>query len=500
MNIENKEPNYGFTEEKIRQLKDENDNIFNPEMTLKNICTQVFRSEKIRELSELMDSEDEHKNNRALDIQRDIIELCSKIVTVATPKKIRRLHEKGEDKLDEQGNKIKIGTDNAGLPIYDTWDSKGVEVIETFEETPFWNPKSDFSRERLKKQILSQRVQPDIDLIKERLCPEDINESYDIIKKITKYYTFEDPELFVKGFFVLASNAKSKALNRHPAWPIMLTIVGKQGQGKGWLRDMITNTYDEVFETKSEPATFKSVLGSDFNAILRTRGFLAFDEKNGLNGEEVESLKSFITEPRILVNQKHKDARSFDNLTTFIAVANETIKSVMQWQRDRRIVECTLIGKTGEYPADELRKDLIRLWRIIPVVSPFDVEVKDRLIAESQEILDTKMIEIVNYLFTEHSREFITNGKYINKWKFENLLKGMKGVKVQSVVDWCIEKGIVNKYSNGSYVKSAKGVDWLMNEYENLIHKFDDPKNDDIENQPTGTLKDIEELFSKEGL
>lgn len=116
----------------------------------------------------------------------------------------------------------------------------------------------------------------------------DFNRGLELIREITKYYVFDDPDKFVERFALLICNAKSKGLNKHPKWPVLFSLVGGYGLGKGWFRDMIKSTYDEVFEAHSQPCSYSALLDTQFNALMMTRGFLCLDEKNGIDSKKCE--------------------------------------------------------------------------------------------------------------------------------------------------------------------------------------------------------------------
>lgn len=257
-------------------------------------------------------------------------------------------------------------------------------------------------------------------------------------------------------------NAKAKGLNKHPKYPVLFSLVGKMGMGKGWLATMIKSTYDAQFETTSRKSSFKKLFGTNFNSIMMTRGFIHFDEKNGIDSSQCEELKTLITEPEVDVEMKYKESMTVKNLVTFFSTTNESIKDVMGLQQDRRLVEFVLKDKTAEIPVPTMTALLNELWEVMPCEYPHPETIVDELLEESKEILDTKMVEIVASLFRKE-KAFLKN-KYVNRHDFIETVKEFGGVRHAAVFNWCVDNGIFVKQKNGSYYLSSKNLNKVLDE------------------------------------
>lgn len=106
-------------------------------------------------------------------------------------------------------------------------------------------------------------VEPDFDKLEKEVCAKtDWNRGLEIIRELTKYYVFEEPEKFVDRFALLICNAKAKGLNKQPKWPVMFSLVGRMGTGKSWLATMLKKTYDATFYAASRKSSFRRLLSS----------------------------------------------------------------------------------------------------------------------------------------------------------------------------------------------------------------------------------------------
>lgn len=431
-----------------------------PEKSLHDLCTLLFRKMRIRTISELDEQADERAKQVAMDIRSDFYKLQQGVVTSVKTRKVKVTHKKGDPIRDEKGNPLTDGTNADGSIRYQTYPRDTIDYVDEEYDVPYFDYlKSIYAWDKLKAFIKQEEVLPDFTIIEKKMSPTpDFNRGLELIRNITKYYEFEEPEKFIERFALLICNAKAKGLNKQPKWPVMFSLVGKMGRGKGWLRNMIKDTYDEVFETRSQACKYKALLDTRFNSLMLTRGFLCLDEKNGLDSKMAEELKTNISEPTVLVECKGRDPKSVRNLTTFFSCSNETIKDVMGLQRDRRIVEFCVVGKKGEMPEQELRDTLIELWKTMPCECPVADKVINELLDESGEVLDTKMCEIVTDLFNNHSVKFL-KGRYVNSHALKECVKEMGGVRFMPVLDWCLENGILRKQNNGSYTLLKKGLD-----------------------------------------
>ena len=425
-----------FTIEQVQKLKEECDIDFNPDKYLRKIYTPLFQKNGIRSLKELRDSTDKKKKDLADDIVGDFMRIQELVIT----KKKTYTNRKGQIEIDE-------------VPYYDYRTKTG-----------------DYNT--LKETLLSVVVPPDFDAIKKSMLPEDWNKAKDLIRKITKYYIFKNPEQFVERFALLICNAKSKALGLHPKWGVMFSIFSiAHGMGKGWFRDMVAKTHDEVFQTQSTPCSYSLLLG-DFNSVLRTMGFLCIDEKYGINQGERDRLKNIITEKEVMINPKGKDAVAMNNLTTIFSCTNSSIIGVMSLQQNRRIVEFELIGKNGEMPEEELHDLLVELWKVAPCVCPVQNKVIDELVDESTTIQNANIRQIVVDLFTEYGGD-ILNGVFVKLNALKKYISQLGKIPHDDIIQWCYANDILKQQKNGCVSLSKKALSKLQAELIHLQNKSD---------------------------
>ena len=448
-----------ITTDEITNLKAEYLLHRNSNQTVQELCNLIFRKVGIRTISELDSNEDESQKALLNNIITDFCLFASKTIVKHKPHNKKIVHKAGDFVVDSNGNKI-LADDGSG---YKTYDKTTVETIEEQLEIPYYDyTNKPADRDRLLDLLRNETVIPDLQAIRQQMLPDNFEEGKKLIRKITKYFIFEEPETFVERFALLICNAKAKALNIHPKWSVLFSLVGDFGKGKGWLRDMIAKTYDEVFYTKSNPGSYKALL-QDFNSLMLTRGFVLLDEKNGLDANQCEQLKTLITEPNILINQKYKDVKNVRNLVTFFSCSNESIKDVMGLQKDRRIIEFTLVGKNGEMPEQELHDLLIQLWKIMPVDCPVQDKVISELLEESTEVLDTRMEEILIELYRYW--DAFTHGSFVNLHNYkETVKKNIGGVSHSKLFDWLIKKDIFKRQRNGAVTWSKKILDQHISE------------------------------------
>ena len=475
-----------FTETEIKNLHDEYWNRFNEHQILQKICTKLFRKNHIRTIADLEDNDDQKLHDQAEDIRSDFRMVQSSCVTKFEKRKKKVTHKKHDVMRDSNGDPITDGTNADGSPRYKYYTKDTVEYVDELEEVPLYDYKhSPCVIDRLEKVFHNAQVLPDFNAIRSKIGhTENFERGLELIREITKYYVFDDPEKFVRGFALLVCNAKAKGLNEQPKYPILFSIVSyDHGRGKGWFRDVVSESYDKMFECRSTLGSYKSLLDRDFNSIMLTRGFIKLDEKNSLDSKKNDELKTLITEPTVTVNRKHMEIKEARNLVTFFSCTNETVKDVVGLQQDRRIFESRLVDKVGEMPEEQLRSIMDELWRIMPCACPIAQQVIDEIRDDSLRELDAKMYEIISELFT-HQDEFV-KGKFISTIKMKECVKKIGNIRYMSVFDWCVENGIIRRYGNRSYGLSRK----VLNE---VLAK--QTENERIVNGTSNSSADIEDI------
>ena len=320
-------------------------------------------------------------------------------------------------------------------------------------------------------------VEPDFaELERETTTRLNYERGLDIIREIAQYYVFENTESFVNRFALLICNAKSKALNKQPKWPVMFSLVGENGKGKGWFVNKLIETHDKKFHTQSRSSSFKRLLNSNFNSVMMTRGFIHFDEKNGMDSSQAEQLKTLITEPTVEVERKHLDIKTLPNQTTFFSTTNESIRDVMGLQEDRRLVEFILKSKNGEIPDEKMTQLLDELWEVMPCEHPDPDSIIRELLDESKTTLDAKMDEIVDELFSHYSQDFVDCcgcGRLVNRVRLKQVVKThFTSVRYNSIFDWCVKHDILNDHPNGHVYLMKRNLSALHNKMED-IRKMD---------------------------
>ena len=410
-----------------------------PERTWRLIATKLFRKAKIRTLSQL-DDESEEKLNIKYDIMSDFQKFQSVCVQKPIIKKQKEIHNNN--------------------CIY----------VDVTEYVPIYNPLNPSNRKDLMDFLKHEKVLPDFNLIKQKLLPEDWNKAKSLLRKITEYYKFDDEKMFLEGLALTMSNAKSKAFNRHPELGVAFSICSSQNRlGKGFLRDMIVSTYDEVFETQSVLGKYEKLTGH-FNAIMLTRGFIKIDEKSGFDSQKCEDLKSIITEPEVSIEKKGKDAFTAQNLATLICCSNTPIKPVMGLQEDRRLIEVQVVKKLKKMPEKLLHDLLIEVWKIIPFHAPNGEEVTDTLLSTSREDLDKQMAHIIIELYDTYSETFIKN-QTVNQHALKESIKKMGGIPFDKFFSYVKDKELIYKYRGW--------LRWSKKVYQSIVDEVEAISKDD---------------------
>lgn len=453
---------YGvFTPDEVKELHDDYKLTRNPNVALTKIAAPLFRKHQIR-------AWDEASDQLKLDIQTAFFNIQTLVVTKDVTKTVTVEHKKGDVMRDENGNPLTDGTDQYGMPRYKLYSKNTIEKQEVKVEKPFFDhTESPQALREVERRLRSIEVLPDYgELRKTYLKDVDFERGCDLIRKLTDYYIFEEPDKFVERFALLICNAKAKALGYHPKWPVLFSLVGKMGVGKSWLADMVKNTHDKTFSCRSGVTSYNRLLDGQFNAMMMTRGFLTLDEAQGLDKTQCEKLKTYITSKTVDIERKGMDVKTCDNLVTFFSSTNESVKDVMGYQPDRRIVEFTIMEKKGEIPEDDIVNWLNEIWRVMPVEHPRQQAIKDELLKASSDLNDENMGDVVFEVFKNGSNAFTnTNGK-VNLYKLKTRVKELGGVPFMRVRDWCLDQMIFTKDKRGQIYLSKRGLNHFLDDHD----------------------------------
>ena len=453
---------YGvFTPDEVKELHDDYKLTRNPNVALTKIAAPLFRKHQIR-------AWDEASDQLKLDIQTAFFNIQTLVVTKDVTKTVTVEHKKGDVMRDGNGNPLTDGTDQYGMPRYKLYSKNTIEKQEVKVEKPFFDhTESPQALREVERRLRSIEVLPDYgELRKTYLKDVDFERGCDLIRKLTDYYIFEEPDKFVERFALLICNAKAKALGYHPKWPVLFSLVGKMGVGKSWLADMVKNTHDKTFSCRSGVTSYNRLLDGQFNAMMMTRGFLTLDEAQGLDKTQCEKLKTYITSKTVDIERKGMDVKTCDNLVTFFSSTNESVKDVMGYQPDRRIVEFTIMEKKGEIPEDDIVNWLNEIWRVMPVEHPRQQAIKDELLKASSDLNDENMGDVVFEVFKNGSNAFTnTNGK-VNLYKLKTRVKELGGVPFMRVRDWCLDQMIFTKDKRGQIYLSKRGLNHFLDDHD----------------------------------
>lgn len=459
---------YGvFTPDEVKELHEEYKKTISINGALRKVGTALFRHHEIRALSMLLDGNDEEKVNLSDRILSEFCAIQSFVVTKNVNRQKKLHHKAGDFKRDANGDPIER-PDKSG---YETYKKDEVEYADVVEEVPYYDYQNNqHAYNELKKWLANLVVEPDFkELERQTTSNINYNRGLDIIREITKYYQFENQESFVNRFALLVCNAKSKALNKQPKWPVMFSLVGENGKGKGWFVSKLVGAYDKKFRTQSQKSSFKRLLNSNFNSVMMTRGFIHFDEKNGMDSSQAEQLKTLITEPTVEVERKHLDTKTLPNQTTFFSTTNESIKDIMGLQQDRRLVEFVLQQKNGEIPEDKMDSLLDELWDVMPCEHPDSDGIIHELLDESKHVLDAKMDEIADELFTSYSQDFLESERLVNRSKLKQVVKShFSSVRFNSLYDWCLKNELLDENKNGHVYRMKKNIAALHSRMEQM--------------------------------
>lgn len=475
---------YGiFTPEEVKVLHDDYKLTRNPNVALTKIAAPMFRKHQIR-------SWDEANDQLKLDIQTAFFNIQTLVVTKDVTKTMTVEHKKGDVMRDENGNPLTDGTDQYGSPRFKLYTKNTIEKQEVKVEKPFFDhTESPQALRDLERRLRAIEVLPDYDeLRKTYLKDVDFERGCELIRNLTNYYIFEDPDTFVDRFALLICNAKSKALGYHPKWPVLFSLVGKMGVGKSWLADMVKTTHDKTFSCRSGVTSYNRLLDGQFNAMMMTRGFLTLDEAQGLDKTQCEKLKTYITSKTVDIERKGMDVKTCDNLVTFFSSTNESVKDVMGYQPDRRIVEFTIKEKKGEIPESDIVAWLNEIWRVMPIEHPRQQEIKDDLLKASSDLNDENMGDVVFEIVKNGSDSFTNSNGKVNLYKLKTRVKELGGVPFVRVRDWCLDQSIFTKDKRGQIYLSKRGLNNFLGEHDQPMKAT---KND--------VVAELDELLKVEG-
>lgn len=458
MSEQSEEKIYGiFTTSELTNLKNEFLTNLNTHQTVRKLLKPIFQKNGVRCFDELSMSEDEECVEAMELVQTMFYNLQMNVLVEKKEETTGEIaHLKGDPIRDENGNPKIDPTNQTRVLTY-----KKTEYKTRIVDTPIYNPTREFGM--LDKLLSSVVIPPNFKELRSKLLdPSKISfeRGCEIIRELTKYYIFEDPDKFVDRFSLLICNAKSKGLGIHPKYPVLFSLVGDYNKGKGWFSTMIRKTYDNVFKTRSQKSSFKRLLKkNDFNGVMMTRGFIALDEKNGADSAECEQLKTLITEPDVDISMKYKEDRTVQNLVTFLSTTNERIRGIMGLQKDRRIVEFVLKDKTMEIPEDLMTNLLTELWEVMPCVHPYSDKIIGELLNESKIIVDATMEQIVSDLFLKHKTaplprlefDFCRKGLFLKVPAVKNAIKDLKYGRHEAIWDWMESNQLMKSYENGTW-------------------------------------------------
>lgn len=484
------EPNeidfFGFKGSEINEMKENFLTYSNPEPILYGILTKLFRDARIRSLSNIDEKGGEELLSKRHDILNAFIGVQQLALVRKTTKRIRvktKVHGKGEVILDDNGNPIPAQGSN-GHKTY-TKDVYETSVEEEESETPYFDVRNSTKAWKdIVKIAESFIVTPNFTNLYNKTCSNiDFNRGIEIIRNLANYYIFEDPEKFVKRFSLFICNAKARVLNIQPKWPVMFSLVGTFGVGKSWFAEVLMNAHDEVFESQSCESKY-SVILDRFNAPMLTRGIIHLDEKNGLDMKSRETLKTYITGSKVPVELKNQQPKTVPNWATFLSTTNESIKDIVGLQQDRRIVEFSIVGRKVDCNGRRIEIDeqqlydwFKELWMVMPIDNIYADEIKDELMDESGDVLDTTMYPIIRTLWTQHKDEFITN-KNLRVKDMKEVLKKMGGIRANDVVNWCEAHGLWKTYNKGTrYIVHEKWDDIVSKQL--TIENYDPYQSED---------------------
>lgn len=450
-----------FTKDDIKRLNEEWLAELNPMKALGDIATLILRHYNLRALDEIVVADDATKRKREAIITA-FLNVQSLVITMKAMKTEIREHKKGDFIRDVNGDPIP--TDDG--KDYKKYTKDTIEKAQVEYDKPYY----DYAHNnglpvQLEKYLRSFYVNPDYDSLRAKYEKDtSYEDACEIIRRLTKYYIFDDPEKFVERFALLVANAKSKALGYQPKWGVLFSLVGDMGVGKSWLSQIISETYDETFGCHSDTTTYDKLF-SRFNSQMATRGFLRIEEAAGLNKDEVEKIKDYITSPVAQVERKGMDIQTLPNLVTFFSTTNESVvANLVGTDKNRRVVEFTVKDKISEIPEGDLRDWLKEIWRVMPVRVPNENDIKQDLMDESSTLLDAVIPDVVYDIFKNHEFEVI-RGQRLVKHQFKTMCVANK-IQSAKVLKWCEAHGILRTDPQGNTLVLRRALRDLYQQVE----------------------------------
>ena len=123
-----------------------------------------------------------------------------------------------------------------------------------------------------------------------------------------------------EGYYVYLISFIAHALQHPEQKPgVMIILLGGQGIGKGTLARILQKIWTATFLQTSD----MSVITGAFNAALE-RSYIVFMDEALFAGDRraSDALKSLVTEPTILINEKHQPGRQVNSFHRFFAATN----------------------------------------------------------------------------------------------------------------------------------------------------------------------------------
>ena len=131
--------------------------------------------------------------------------------------------------------------------------------------------------------------------------------------------------------------------------PVSIVLKGNEGAGKNAFTDLIS--YLTVGYSQNNVTRIEELTGQ-FNAIIENCMFMVLNEMKSARDEyiqNVDCLKSIITDSTIRVSEKFEPARTIENVCNFIFVSNHS-KPLIIPPNDRRYLVLNVNGKFRNTP------------------------------------------------------------------------------------------------------------------------------------------------------
>jgi hypothetical protein len=99
----------------------------------------------------------------------------------------------------------------------------------------------------------------------------------------------------------------------------------------------------------------------------------------------------------------------------------------------------------------------------MPVEHPKQDAIKEDLLYTSGTILDENMSDFVYEVFKNGSYDTYANSSgRLNIVRLKTAVKGIGGVPFVRVRDWCVDKGIISRQSDGRMNLSRRGLETFL--------------------------------------